>query len=91
MYSANNNLLFSVYVYNRAYVYRLQASLEKGVDVSNLKRESKLYSYDDQKWEAELQQERLARQRAARGAENDNVLSLMKQAKLSDKRQVSVT
>ncbi len=70
-------------------VYRLQTGLERGVDVTNLKRESKLYSYDDQKWEAELQRERLARQRAARGNdEEEDVMSLMKQAKLSEKRQV---
>ena len=70
---------------------RLETALDKGLDVANLKRESKLYSYDDQKWEAELQRERLARQQAARKNEDNDILSLMKQAKLSEKRQVKIS
>ena len=70
------------------YLPRMQTSLEGGVDLTNLKRESKVYSYEDQKWEAELRREQLAKKRAAMAKWDGDVRTMMKQAKLGQKRQV---
>ena len=69
---------------------RLQTALLGSVDLSNLKRESKAYSYEDQKWEAELRQEQLRKKREALGGKEVDILTMLKQAKLSQKRQVCV-
>jgi len=46
-------------------VYRLEAAiLGRAKPVANMKKESKVYSYEDQKWEAELRQELLRKKRA---------------------------
>ena len=71
--------------------YRLNAAIHGGAEpVANMKKESKIYSYEDQKWEAELRQELLRKKRAeSEGTENDT-RSLLKKAKLSQKMKVSV-
>ena len=58
--------------------------------VANMKKESKIYSYEDQKWEAELRQELLRKKRAESQGTTSNVKELLKKAtKLSQKMKVS--
>ena len=58
--------------------------------VANMKKESKTYSYEDQKWEAELRQELLRKKRAESQGTTRDVKELLKKAtKLSQKMKVS--
>lgn len=62
------------------------------MDITNLKRESKAYSYEDQKWEAEMRLEMLKKKKAKDESQKDrerDIRTMMKQAKLSQKRKVS--
>ena len=73
------------------HTHRLQASLT-GLPEStaNMKKESKAYSYEDQKWEVEMRQE-ILRKKAAESNQSDattDVRELLKKAKLSQKQKV---
>ena len=77
--------------------YRLNSSLVGSVSV-NMRKEGKLYSFEDQKWDAEMRLE-LERKRKKElvggggGGEGDEgtreVRQLVKEAKLSQKQKVS--
>ncbi len=58
--------------------------MEGGADLANLKKESKAYSFEDQKWDAEW---RLEAQRKKQQQTTD-IRATIKQTKLSDKRKV---
>ena len=56
-----------------------------------MKKESKAYSFADQKWDAEMRVELRRQRKASEGAEFDeekDVRTLLKKAKLSQKQQV---
>ena len=54
---------------------------------ANMKRESKTYSFEDQKWDAQM---RLTQQkRRQTGGRSSDVRTLLKEAKLSQKQHVS--
>lgn len=55
-----------------------------------MKRESKAYSYEDQKWELEMRQEMLKRKKAQSEGDRGDVRTMLKEAKLSQKQQVSL-
>lgn len=61
------------------------------MSTANMKKTSKVYSYEDQKWDVEVQQE-LLRKRSAASAEagSSDVRELLKKAKLSQKQRVGV-
>ena len=61
------------------------------MSTANMKKTSKVYSYEDQKWDLEVQQE-LLRKKSAEFAEAGrfNVRELLKKAKLSQKQKVGV-
>lgn len=76
---------------SRSLLHRLETSLEGSVDIANLKRESKAYSYEDQKWEAEMRLEMLKKKKAKAGGQKEeekDIRIMMKQANLSQKRKV---
>ena len=56
--------------------------------VANMKKESKIYSYEDQKWEAELRQELQRKKRAESLETSCDARQLLKKAKLSQKMKV---
>lgn len=58
------------------------------VSTANMKKESKIYSYEDQKWEVELRQEMLRRRREESEGTSSNVRELLQKAKLSQKQKV---
>ena len=55
-----------------------------------MKRESKAYSYEDQKWEMEVRQEMLKRKKAQNEGQRRDIRTAIKEAKLSQKQQVCV-
>ena len=55
-----------------------------------MKRESKAYSYEDQKWEMEVRQEMLKRKKAQSEGQRRDIRTAIKEAKLSQKQQVCV-
>ena len=58
---------------------------------ANMKKESKAYSFADQKWDAEMRAELRRQRKASEGAEFEeerDVRMLLKKAKLSQKQQV---
>lgn len=59
------------------------------MSTANMKRESKAYSYEDQKWEAEVRQEILKRKRAESVGSTTDVWEQLEKAKLSQKQKVS--
>ena len=71
---------------------RVEKSLSGDLE-TNVKRESKVYSYEDQKWDAQVRLELQRRRQTAdargreRGDERD-VRSLLKDAKLTPKQMV---
>jgi len=52
-----------------------------------MKRESKAYSFEDQKWEAQMRLDMQKKMQELRG--NKDVRTLLKEAKLSQKQHVS--
>ena len=54
---------------------------------ANMKRESKAYSFEDQKWEAQMRLDMQKKMQELRG--NKDVRTLLKEAKLSQKQHVS--
>ena len=76
--------------YKIVWWYRLEGGLSGGLE-ANVKRESKVYSYEDQKWDAQVRQEIQRRQRLVSDGDCEgrrDVRSLLKEAKLSQKQQV---
>ena len=72
--------------HTHAHTHRLEVGLSGGVD-ANMKRESKTYSFEDQKWDAQM---RLTQQkRRQTGGRSSDVRTLLKEAKLSQKQHVS--
>ena len=64
------------------------------MDITNLKRESKAYSYEDQKWEAEVRLEMLRKKKAEAEGQKDgeeDIRTMIKHANLSQKRKVSLS
>ena len=64
------------------------------MDIANLKRESKAYSYEDQKWEAEVRLEMLRKKKAEAEGQKDgeeDIRTMIKNANLSQKRKVSLS
>ena len=61
------------------------------VPTANMKKESKIYSYEDQKWEAELRQEMMHRKRAESGDLPSNAREMLEKAKLRPKQKVPTT
>ncbi len=70
---------------------RLEAALVGApVSTANMKKESKAYSYEDQKWEVEMRQELLRKKKAESNEVNSaDIRELLKNAKLSQKQRVS--
>ena len=54
-----------------------------------MKRESKAYSYEDQKWEIELKMEMIKKRKEQVAREGKDVRTMIKEAKLSQKQKVS--
>ena len=71
--------------------FRLEAAVAGGpVSTANMKKESKAYSYEDQKWEVEMRQEIMRKRRAEAGQSTTaTARELIKKAKLSEKQRVS--
>ena len=70
---------------------RLRSSLVADMSV-NVRRESKLYSWEDQKWDAEMRREmesKRKRELLEGGGKERDVRALVKEAKLSQKQKVS--
>ena len=67
--------------------YRLSEVLSYQVD-SNIKRETKAYSYEDQVWEAKVKQE-LAQKKLHQSEERD-IHDILKDAKLTQKQRDSI-
>ena len=59
------------------------------VSTANMKKESKAYSYEDQKWDAEMRQEMLRKKAGSSHTEQLDARELLKKAKLSQKQRVS--
>ena len=59
--------------------------------MANLKRESKAYSYEDQKWEMELRLEMLKKKKEEVAAQGKDIKTLLKEAKLTQKQKVSLS
>ena len=72
---------------------RLEAAVAgTPLTTANMKRESKAYSYEDQKWEVEMKQEQLRKKKQElKEAGQMHVRELLKKAKLSQKQRVSVS
>ena len=60
------------------------------VSTANMKKESKIYSFEDQKWAIELRQEMLSRKREESGGKSNNARELLQTAKLSVKLKARV-
>lgn len=62
------------------------------MSTANMKKESKAYSYEDQKWEVEMRQEILRKKKAEsdQSTAATDARELLKKAKLSQKHRVSV-
>ena len=56
-----------------------------------MKRESKAYSYEDQKWEMELRKEMMRKKKEQVSVEGKDIRTLLKEAKLSQKQKVSLS
>ena len=69
----------------------MDSALIGDLDTANLKRESKAYSYEDQKWEIELRMEMLKKKKEQVGGKGKDVRDLLKEAKLTQKQKVSCT
>ena len=70
---------------------RLRSSLVADMSI-NVRRESKLYSWEDQKWDAEMRREmesKRKRELLEGGGKERDVRALVKEAKLSQKQKVS--
>lgn len=67
---------------------RLDSGLSGSLETANLKRESKAYSYEDQKWEMELRKEMMRKRKEQVSGEGKDVRTLLKEAKLSQKQKV---
>ena len=63
--------------------------MECGGVAANLKRESRAYSYEDQKWELQTRRELMQRQRLLSGSEDD-VQDMLKEASLTQKQRESI-
>ena len=71
--------------------FRLTSALAAGGPEANMKKESKAYSFADQKWDAEMRAQLQRQRKASEGAELDeekDIRALLKEAKLSQKQQV---
>ena len=68
------------------HTHRLEVGLSGGLD-ANMKRESKVYSFEDQKWDAQMRLDKQKRRQTGGGS--SNVRTLLKEAKLSQKQHVS--
>ena len=75
--------------------HRLSSSLVADVSV-NMRREGKLYSWEDQKWDAEMRREMESKRKrellegggGGGGGREKDVRALVKEAKLSQKQKV---
>ena len=65
--------------------HRLEAGLGGTVE-ANMKKESKTYSFEDQKWDAEVRAEQLLKRKDA--IQKEDISTLIRQAKLTPKQQV---
>ena len=70
---------------------RLDSAQTGGLETANLKRESKAYSYEDQKWEMELRKEMMRKRKEQVSGAGKDVRTLLKEAKLSQKQKVSLS